>query len=174
MNRLVLVVPNVDTARKIVADLLMEGLDKDEIHIIAKEGIVLEGLPEAGLTEKTDLIPAMKRGLAAGSATGLIAGLAAVLLPTGLIAAGGAVLLASTLAGAAIGTWTASMIGVSVPSEEVKKYQQAIEAGKLLLLVDAPKPRSGQIIDLIRKHHPEAEIKEIEYSPPVLPEMPDE
>jgi len=174
MKRLVLLVPNVETAHRIVADLLLAGLDKDEIHIIAKEGIPLEGLPEAGLTQKTDLIPAMKRGLAAGSATGLLAGLAAVLLPTGLIAAGGAVLLATTLAGAAIGTWAASMIGVSVPSEEVQKYEQAVNEGKLLMLVDTPKSRAEEIIRIIRNHHPGAEIEEVEYFPPPLPEMPDE
>ncbi len=174
MKRLVLLVPDVGTAHKIVADLLLSGLDKHEIHIIAKEGIPLEGLPEAGLTQKTDLIPSMKRGLAAGSAAGLVAGLAAVLLPTGLIAAGGAVLLATTLAGAAIGTWTASMIGVSVPSEEVRKYEKSIEDGMLLMLVDTPKSRTGEIINVIRNHHPSAEIKEVEYFPPAMPEMPDE
>ncbi len=174
MLRLVMLVPDVDTAKKIVADLLMSGLDKDEIHIIAKEGVALEGLPEAGLTEKTDLIPAMKRGLAAGSATGLLAGLAAVLLPTGLVAAGGAVILASTLAGAAIGAWSAALIGVSIPSEEVRKYEQAVEQGQLLMLVDVPKQRGEEIRRLIQKHHPEADIREAEYIPPPLPEMPDE
>ncbi len=174
MIRLVLLVPEVETARKIVADLLLAGLDKDEIHIVAKEGVPLEGLPEAGLTEKTDLLPAMKRGLAAGSATGLLAGLAAVLLPTGLVAAGGAVILAATLAGAAIGAWSAALVGVSIPSEEVRKYEAAIEQGQLLMLVDVPKSRAREICDIIRKHHPEADIKEAEYIPPPLPEMPDE
>ncbi len=174
MQRLILLVPNVEIAHKIVDDLLLARVKEEDIHIIAKEGVALDDLPEAGLKEKTDLIPAIKRGLAAGSATGLLAGLVAVILPTGLIAAGGAVILAATLAGAAIGAWAASLVGVSVPSEEVQKYEEAIERGELLMLVDIPKSRTEEITDLIRKHHPEADIKEVEYIPPALPEMPDE
>lgn len=174
MQRLVLLIPNVPTAKNIVDDLILARVKEEEIHIIAKEGIPLEDLPEAGLKEKTDLIPAIKRGLAAGSATGLLAGLVAVLLPGGIVAAGGAVLLAATLAGAAVGALASSLIGISIPSEEVRKYEEAIERGELLMLVDVPKPRAQEIAELIRKHHPKAEIKEIEYIPPALPEMPDE
>lgn len=174
MQRLVLLVPDLPTTRNIVDDLLLARVKEEEIHIIAKEGVPLEDLPEAGLAERTDLLPSLKRGLAAGSATGLLAGLVAVLLPTGIVAAGGAVILAATLAGAAVGALASSMIGISIPSEEVRKYEEAIERGELMMLVDVPKPRTQEIVQLIRKHHPKAEIKEVEYIPPALPEMPDE
>jgi uncharacterized membrane protein len=174
MQRLVVLVPDLPTTKNIVDDLLLARVKEDEIHIIAKEGVPLEELPEAGLKQKTDLIPALKRGLAAGSAVGLLAGLVAVLLPGGIIAAGGAVLLATTLAGAAVGALASSLIGISIPSEEARKYEEAIERGQLLMLVDIPKPRAQEIAQLIRKHHPRAEIKEVEYLPPPLPEMPDE
>ncbi|GAB4364594.1 MAG: DUF1269 domain-containing protein [Methylohalobius sp. ZOD2] len=174
MQRLVLLIPDVNLAGKIVDELLVARVKEDEIHIIAKEGVPLDNLPEAGLAEKTDLIPSIKRGLATGSATGLLAGLAAVLLPTGIVAAGGAVILATTLSGAAMGAWFSSMIGISVPSEEMRKYEKAIEAGELLMLVDIPRSRTDEIVQLIRSHHPEAEIKEAEYIPPTLPEMSDD
>lgn len=174
MQRLVVLVPDLPTTRNIVDDLLLARVKEEDIHIIAKEGIPLEDLPEAGLKEKTDLMPALKRGLAAGSAAGLLAGLVAVLLPGGIIAAGGAVILAATLAGAAVGALASSLIGISIPSQEVRKYEEAIERGELLMLVDVPKSRAKEITQLILKHHPKAEIKAVEYIPPTLPEMPDE
>ncbi|GAB6068432.1 hypothetical protein JCM13664_17520 [Methylothermus subterraneus] len=174
MQRLVLLVPDLLTTRNIVDDLLLARVKEEEIHIIAREGVPLEDLPEAGLKEKTDLVPALKRGLAAGSAVGLLAGLVAVLLPGGIVAAGGAVILAATLTGAAVGALASSLIGISIPGPEVRKYEEAIERGELLMLVDVPKPRAQEIVELILKHHPKAEIKEVEYIPPPLPEMPDE
>ncbi|MCX8049449.1 MAG: DUF1269 domain-containing protein [Methylohalobius sp.] len=174
MQRLVLLVPNVPTAKNIVDDLLLARIKEEEIHIIAKEGVPLTGLPEAGLAHKTDLLPALKRGLAAGSATGLLAGLVAVLLPGGIVAAGGAVILAATLAGATVGALASSLIGISIPSEEVRKYEQAIERGELMMLIDVPKSRAQEITELILKHHPKAEIKEAKYIPPSLPEIPEQ
>ena len=50
---------------------------------LAREGVPLEDLPEAALSQKSDLVPALQRGIGAGAATGLLAGLVgmAFLLP---------------------------------------------------------------------------------------------
>ncbi|HHB13062.1 MAG TPA: DUF1269 domain-containing protein, partial [Chromatiales bacterium] len=117
MKRIVMLVPDVDTARKITHELLSERVPEKHIHVIAREGTPMEDLHEAGLAERTDLLPALKRGAAVGGATGLLAGLAALAFP-GVAVAGGAVLLATTLAGSAFGAWASSLIGVSIPSEE--------------------------------------------------------
>jgi len=173
MKRILLLLPDVDVAKRIVDDLLIARLREEEMHVVAKEGVPLMDLPEATLAQKTDLIPSIKRGVAAGGATGLLAGLIAITVPGGITVAGGAVLLASTLVGTAFGAWISSMIGISVPSHEVEEYEQAIEQGKLLMMVDIPKARADEIIAMIRQHDPEANIKEVEYFPPLLPEMSD-
>ncbi len=171
MKRLVLLVPEPDTARAIVEALREAGLEDDAMHVIAREGTPLQDLPEATPLERTDFIDALKRGAAIGGATGLLAGLAALALTGGAVVAGGPVLIATALAGGTVGAWAASLIGASVPSEELRRYEDAVEAGELLMLVDVPARRADELAELIRKHHPEAEIKEVKYFPLPLPDV---
>lgn len=58
MRCLYFLVPDIDHTRRIVDELLLTRVDEKHIHVIAKEGTPLEDLPEAGLTQKSDLIPA--------------------------------------------------------------------------------------------------------------------
>ncbi|RMD67961.1 MAG: DUF1269 domain-containing protein, partial [Gammaproteobacteria bacterium] len=81
MRRLYFLVPDVETAKKIVDELLLARVEERHIHLIAKEGTPMEDLPEATFLQKTDFIPALERGLAIGGATGLLAGLVAVTFP---------------------------------------------------------------------------------------------
>ena len=172
MNRLIVLLPDVESATTVSHELLAHHVPEKHIHVIAREGTPMGDLHEAGLAERSDLGPALKRGLGVGAATGLLAGLAALAFP-GIAVAGGAVLLASTLAGSAVGAWLSTMIGVSVPSEELRRYEQAVEEGQILMMIDIPRSQTAEITDLIRKQHPEADLREVEYFPPTLPEMAD-
>ena len=64
-----------------------------------------------------------------------------------------------SLLGAGLGAWISSMIGVSVPNTQLKKFEKAIESGQLLMLIDVPKHRIDEITQLIKSHHPEAEVE---------------
>lgn len=168
MRRLYFLLPDVATARTVVDELLLARIEERHIHVIAKEGVALEDLPEASLVQKSDLVPAVERGLALGGATGVVAGLVALTLPTGLVLGGGA-LLAIGLAGAGVGALMSSMIGVDAPNSQLKDFQKAVENGEILMLVDVPKNRVDEIQDLVKGHHPEAEIEGTE---PTIPPFP--
>ncbi|ADE15215.1 conserved hypothetical protein [Nitrosococcus halophilus Nc 4] len=169
MRRLYFLVPDVKDAREIVNELLLARVEERHIHIIAKEGISLENLPEAGLMQKSDFIPALERGVAVGGATGALAGLVAVTFPPAGIVLGGGAVLAMSLAGAGFGAWFSSMIGSDVPNSRIKKFEKAIEEGELLMIVDVPKARVDEIDELVKKHHPEAEISGTEPTVPAFP-----
>ena len=157
-KRLYFLLPTVESAKTIVDELLLARIEERHIHIVAKDHTPLEKahLPEAGLLEESDFVPALERGLTVGGATGFLAGVAAVTFPpAGLILGGGAI-LATSLLGAGLGAWVASMIGVSIPNSHLKQFEDAIEAGQLLMLVDVPHDRADEITQLIRSHHPEA------------------
>ncbi len=170
MKRLYFLVPDVDSAKSIVDELLLERIEERHIHIVGKDHGVLEKahLPEAGLLEESDFIPALERGLTVGGATGLVAGITALALPTGLVLGGGAILGISLL-GAGLGAWVSSMIGVSVPNSQLGKFEKAIEAGELLMMVDVPKARMDAVVELIKSHHPEAHVEGTE---PTIPPFP--
>ena len=169
MRLLYFLVPDVFQTRKIVDELLLARFDEKHIHILAREGTPLEDLPEADLSQKSDLIPALERGLALGGITGVIAGIVAITVPPAGVVLGGGAILASTLAGAGIGAWMATMIGVDVPNTRLTRYEEAIKRGEILMMVDVAKDRVKEIDDMIKKHHPEAEIKGTE---PSIPEFP--
>jgi hypothetical protein len=158
MRRIYFLVPNIETTKKIVDELLLARVEERHIHVLAKRGTPLEDLPEATFLQKTDFIPALEQGLALGGATGLLAGLVAISLPTGLVLGGGA-LFAITLAGAGVGALMSSMVGSSIGNRRIEQFQEAMERGEFLLMVDVPRDRVEEIETIIKKHHPEAECE---------------
>ena len=171
MRRLYFLIPGIDSAKTIVDELLLARVDQRHIHIAAADHHALAeaNLPEASLLQESDFVPAVERGLAIGGATGILAGVAAVALPgIGLVLGGGAI-LGIGLAGAGLGAWVSSMIGISAPSSRLTEFEDAIKEGGLLMMVDVPKTRVDEITDLIKQHHPEAEIEGTE---PVIPAFP--
>jgi hypothetical protein len=168
MRRIYFLAPNIEVSKSIVDELLLARIEERHIHVMAKRGTPLEDLPEATYLQKTDLIPAMEQGLAVGGLMGILAGLAAVAMPGGLVLAGGAV-LGITLAGAGFGALMSSMVGSSIGSRRIKQFEEAIEKGEFLFMIDVPKGRVEEIEALIKKHHPDAECGGIEASIPAFP-----
>jgi hypothetical protein len=171
MRRLYFLVPTVESASQIVDELLLARIDERHIHIAAKDHHALEeaNLPEANLLQESDFIPALERGLAVGGATGLLAGIVAVSFPPAGLLLGGGAILGMSLAGAGVGAWVSSMIGSDVPNSQLKEFEQAIAGGQLLMMIDVPKAQVEGITDLVKKHHPEAEIEGTEPTVPAFP-----
>jgi len=164
MRRIYFLVPNIAITHKIVEELQSEGIEGRHIHILAKRDTPLEGLPEAGVSIKTDFIPAVERGVALGGSTGLLAGLFGLRF-SGYAIAGGP-LLGVIMAGATIGSLMGGLAGMNSGNSRLKRFEEAIEQGELLVLVDIPRERIEAIKQLVIKHHPEAEFEGIE---PILP-----
>lgn len=171
MRRLYFLVPSIESASQIVDELLLARIEERHIHIVGKDHHAMHDahLPEADLMQTSDFIPAIERGLAFGGATGLLAGIAAVTFPpAGLVLGGGAILGISVM-GAGVGAWVSGMIGVSVPNTQLHDFEAAVEKGELLMIIDVPKPRVDEVTDLVKRHHPEAEVEGTE---PTLPAFP--
>ncbi len=164
MRRIYFLVPNIAITHKIVKELQAEGIEDRHIHILAKRDTPLEGLPEAGMSIKTDFLPAVERGVALGGTTGLLAGLIGLRF-AGFAIAGGP-LLGIIMAGATIGSLMGGLAGMNSGNSRLKQFEQAIEQGELLVLVDIPRERIEVIRKLVIKHHPEAEFEGIE---PIFP-----
>jgi hypothetical protein len=170
MKRIYFLVPHIDVAKKIVDELLVARIEERHIHILAKRGTPLENLPEASFLQKSDFIPAMERGLALGGTVGTLAGLAAVALgPFSLVVAGGGIVLASGLAGASVGAWLSGMVGLNIGNTRLKSFEEAIERGELLMMIDVPRNRVEQITERVTTHHPEAQTEGIEPTIPAFP-----
>ncbi|MDQ3038435.1 MAG: hypothetical protein M3Q51_07950 [Pseudomonadota bacterium] len=110
------------------------GIEDADMLLVARSDIELDSIPDSRREADTDMLPAALRGAGYGGATGLLAGLIAVVVPpVGLTLAGAA---AVGLAGAMIGTWSSALVGSSLPDPIRVKFEDEIEAGRILLLVD--------------------------------------
>lgn len=168
MRRIYFLAPNIETSKKIVDELLLARVEERHIHVLAKRDTPMEDLPKATHLQKTDFIPALEQGLALGGLTGVLIGLVAVALPGGPVLAGGAI-LATSLAGAGVGAFASSMIGSSAGNRRLKQFEEALEKGEFLFMVDVPKNRVTEIESLIKKHHPDAECGGTEPEIPAFP-----
>ncbi|MDD2738653.1 MAG: DUF1269 domain-containing protein [Methylomonas lenta] len=164
MRRIYFLAPDIETTHKVVDELRAEGIEERYIHVLAKRDTPLENMPEAGILEKTDFIPAVERGAALGATTGLLAGLVGLRF-AGFAIAGGPV-LGVLVFGATIGAMMSGLSGLQVGNSRVRDYSDAIERGEFLVMIDIAKERIDAIRQLITKHHPSAEFEGIE---PLLP-----
>ena len=169
MRRIYFLLPDLKTAGTVTDELLLARIEERHIHVIAREGTELGDLPKASLLQTSDVIPAVERGLAVGGATGILAGVAAVTFPPAGVVLGGGAILATALAGSGIGAWMASMIGVDVTNSQIKQFEENVEKGEILFLVDVPKARVEEIEKMVKSHHPEADIEGTEPHIPAFP-----
>ena len=169
MKRLYFLLPDAETAKGIVDELLLKRVAEHHIHLVAREDTMLKDLPKASLTHRTDLIPALERGLTLGGATGAVAGLVAVSFPPLGLALGGGAALGIALLGSGFGAWASAMLGVSTPNSQLKQFQEDIQNGKLLMMIDIPASRVEEIEQLIKSHHPEANVEGTEPTVPPFP-----
>lgn len=111
------------------------GVEDADISLIARSDIELERIADERKLAETDFAQAAIRGAGYGGAAGLLAGVAAIVVaPLGLTVAGVA---AVGLAGAMVGTWASALVGASVPDPVRQKFDDEIQAGRVLVVIDA-------------------------------------
>lgn len=168
MKRLCFLSPDLDHARKVVADLKDNGIPEKHIYALARYGVDLEDLPDAG-PESDDFLEAYKRGLEFGGSAGLLAGLTALAFPPGGIVVGGGLVLLLGLWGAGLGGMLTGIAGASFPSSRLQSFESAIEEGQILIMADVPKDEVEKYEDLIKSHDPEVSVEGIEPHAPLIP-----
>ncbi|MGJ7901718.1 hypothetical protein [Lysobacter sp. 1R34A] len=126
--------PDLATAQEAMQAALEAGVRDDDILLIARSDIELESIPNERKEADTDLMSAALRGAGYGGATGLLAGLLAVVVtPIGLTIAGAA---AATAAGAMVGCWASALMGSALPDPIRRKFDAHIQQGRILVVID--------------------------------------
>jgi hypothetical protein len=169
-KRIYWLLPDLDSARRTMDDLLLARIDERHIHFVAREGADMSGLHAANVLQTSDVIRSAEAGLVIGGAAGAVLGsIIAVAYPMfgdkpqwGLIAV-------LALVGAPVGAWASSMIGVSTPSKRLQRFEVQIEQGQVLLMVDVPRSRVEEIEARLQALHPEAHLEGVEPNIPAFP-----
>ena len=135
--RMYVTLPDVPSARRLANDLLLARIEDRRMHFLARRGTDLGELHEASYLHKTDTVHGGFVGLVLGGLLGVAVGVVLVNYPVdGVNLQMGAVLITS-IAGAVLGTWVASMVGLQVPNSSLKRFvaaeqQNVTTEGKVL------------------------------------------
>jgi hypothetical protein len=133
-TRHVFVADSVPVATAAVAAARRAGIERGDISLVASSRIEMESIPDDLKNAGNDFVPAAMRGALSGGSLGLLGGLVGVVVPAvGLTVAGVALV---TLVGAAVGTWVTSLVGSMVPDEVHRRFDQEIQAGRILIVID--------------------------------------
>lgn len=158
MRRLYVMLPDLDSCAAVVAELKDEGYPEQHLHVIASLDQTLDGLPAATVWQKTELAHGIEWGIGLGGVAGLLGGVLAVTFPPAGLVLGGGAILAGTAAGAGFGSLVSALLASHEHNHKLDEFERAIEAGRVMLMVDVPRDQVGAVEGLIRGHHPEAEI----------------
>jgi hypothetical protein len=108
-------------------------------------------------------------GFAVGGCGGFILGLGLYFTKFGGMDVQLVTIPIATVLGALFGAWAASMIGISTPNTALKRFDNELGAGRVLLMVDVPAGRVDEIQSLVHQRHPEASDHGIEPTMPAFP-----
>lgn len=140
-KRIVGVYNSGEEALAAIEDLQRQGYDRKDISAIAKNDRDVEEISrETDTKTEEGLAKGAAAGGILGGLTGLLIGAGALAIPGigPLVAAGP---LAGALSGAALGAGTGglagALIGMGIPEDEAKQYEEEVKNGKILVLLDS-------------------------------------
>lgn len=161
MKRLTFLAPSLEQAEKVVEGLREMDISDDMMHVVAEDHDMLQKahIHEATEMETSELESDFNWGLVAGGSLGLVLGF--IMFGTVIMGFefGSLSLLVMVLIGTLFGGWIGKMIGESTPNADLQKYQHAVEAGQILMMVDVTVERIPEVYKLVRKHCPKALIE---------------
>src|SRR5689334_22379805 len=161
--------PDLASARKLANDLLLARIEDRHMHFLARRGTDLGELHEASYLQKTDAVHGDLTGLVIGGVVGVLVGLLLVYFPPGGASIQLVAVLIAALVGAFLGIWIAGMVGLQVPNTQLKGFEQELQEGKILLMLDVPAGRYDEIRQVIARTHPEAADRGQEPTVPAFP-----
>jgi hypothetical protein len=168
-RRLYFVLPTIVSARSMLNEMLLARIEVKHIHFLARRNTLPADLPEANVLQKTDLVHGAQLGVLIGAGTGILGGLLAVFFPSEGLSVQLVIVLIGGLGGAFLGAWISSMVGSAVPNTKLEAFQPEIERGRVLMMVDVPMGRVGEISQLVTAQHPEAISGGLEPTIPAFP-----
>lgn len=146
-KRHVFLTPSVAVAEAVVRAVRGSGIEDDAIKLEARSDVEIRRISDDRKNVSMDFIPAGLRGILGGAAAGFVAGILAMSIPFfGLSMAGVGAL---TVVGALVGTWTSVLVGSALPDDIRRTFSGEIEAGKVLVVVDAEEEDFGPVESVI-------------------------
>ena len=153
-RRLYFLLPDVEHTRAVVAKLETNGIGRKHTHVIAPQGIDLEGLPQASSNQRMDIGARLETVIWNGNLVLFILALItlAVLIMIDvsgfLLLVPASIMLTTFLAGVGFTKY--------IPNVHLSEFADALRHQEILLMVDVPEGQVARVGKLIHHNHPEA------------------
>jgi hypothetical protein len=160
-RKLYFMLPGVPSARVMLNELLLAGLEGRHIHFQAQDGTLPAELND------TDFRHALQRGAPLrgarlGVLIGGIAGIVAVVLlaafPADGVRLSTTAIIVGSAGGAVLGAWASGLHPGALPGALFEHYSERIADGQVLLIVEVQKERVAHLRQMITRHHPEVQF----------------
>jgi len=149
IRRLFFLLPDELHAAEFVQELERFDVPRERLHAVAGKGRSLEGLPLATARQRRDTVSGIERWLWKSN-LGLFVFAALAMIFT--LANGDylwSVSASIVMLGTFLGGW---LFSLRVPDTHLAEFHNALAHGEIVLMVDVPSKRVGEIEDLARRH----------------------
>ena len=152
-RRLYFLFSDTDQARTAVADLAGLGVDVGRMHVIARPGADLSGLPPATERQRRDVLKRLEKTLWGGNLVLFGSALVGLVLAVVLNNVIGMVLAAAVMIVSFVG---GALFALPLPTTHLDEFHEELRHGELLLMVDVSRDCVEDVEELMRRRHPEA------------------
>ena len=152
-RRLYFLFSDTGQARTAVADLDGLGVDAGHMHVLARPGTDLSGLPPATERQRRDILKRLEQTLWGGNLVLFGAAFAGLVLAVVFGSVIGMVLAVAVMI---ISFVSGALFALRMPMVHLDEFHEALRHGELLLMVDVSRDRVDDVEELMRHRHPEA------------------
>jgi hypothetical protein len=159
MKRYFFLADNLDKLADVEHDLEANGISTPQIHILSNDdsGVTTRKLNDVEAVLRKDVVHSMERGALIG------AGVAALVLAIGHYsgatqsAAGWMPFIFLAIVMLGFFTWEGGLFGIQQPHHEFKRFEQALNSGRHVLLIDIDE-REHSTLNRVTAQYPELEF----------------
>ena len=152
-RRLYFLFSDTGQARTAVADLDGLGIDPGHMHVLARPGTDLSGMPPATERQRRDILKRMENTLWGGNLVLFGIAFAGLFLAAVFGSVIGMVLAVAVMIASVVG---GALFVMRLPTIHLDEFHEAIRHGELLLMVDVSRDCVDDVEELMRRRHPEA------------------
>lgn len=157
MKRLYYLTDSTDCVEQIASEVHRWGISDWNFHVLSKDraGLSKHQNHTDTLLHQKSIIPTSERGAFIGVAAGIAAALGVSLFMPLLESVGRIPFAVIVFMCALLGAWLVALFSMHEEQQKLRKFQDDIESGKYLIMVDVKKGH----VELVRKvmaQHPEA------------------
>jgi hypothetical protein len=158
-RRLYFLLPDKAHVERVVAELRAAFVPRSDMHILAREGTDLRGLPEVTRQQRRDWLHRLERLFWRGDVLLFVTALSGALIALLM----GWPLWTFAMALLVILAFLAAWLEIRLPAVSLHGFREALSHGELLMMIDVPPGRLAEVANRVHRRHPEAKAAGVSY-----------